>query len=258
MVEGQQPGRGENVPPNTEAGQEVVSTPQGPPNPTSRFLGRLPRQDRRAMYIRASRETILFHLEEGRSFLPAIDPNVALTVEIIQHVARLEEGQQRLNAIIDHSIQPIIRQYARMIEVSGERDSLPAAASAQYEWYGRVTDTRRTVENMIEVFDDLPQRLSFHVALQRQMADLLKLARLMNNPALVSAALTVHDVLYGVYSEDLTLSQAQLLEESVSSLRNVDWDRERVRELDRVLRRAGFETLPSDKFMAPTHVINNS
>ena len=254
MVE-QQSGQEEQGQPETESGREGFLQHERRSEVVS--SGHSFSEELRELYLLPFRRS---SINVWRIFLSAYNPGSSYVGvdEVQQRLEKVEEHQRRLDTLMIHGVQPAIQQFARMIEGAAERDVLPAASSAQYEWHNRVTITLTTIVDMIKVFDDMSQRLSVHVTLQGQMADLLKLARLMSNPVLVSATLTLHDALYGIYSEDLTLSQAQLLKASVEMLRGVDWDIKDVRALDRTLRKAGFETIPSDKFRVSGYARNVS
>ncbi|MCI0441516.1 MAG: hypothetical protein L0177_20630 [Chloroflexi bacterium] len=99
---------------------------------------------------------------------------------------------------------------------------------------------------LIRDFEGLPERLAHHASLIDQSYELLKLARSMNRN-LKFAVLTLHDALRSVYSEKLTLKQANVIKEAVRLLQTPDWDEDGVRQLSKMLLRAGFETVPSDK-----------
>lgn len=154
-----------------------------------------------------------------------------------------------LEAAMKHGLQPAMREWVRLRERYGERDTIPAAASAAYEWRSQVIKVADIVDNMLVAFEDLERRLSYHVNLIQQVSELLKLARSMGNRNIRDAVLTLHDALSGIYSEDLTSTQAEVIGSIVRRLHDPKWNREQVRALDKELRECGFETVPSDRFV---------
>lgn len=162
----------------------------------------------------------------------------------------LEGRLRRLERTVFREM-PRAMQYIMMRELEryGLKDTIPPAASAEYEWHSEVMRTKETVTNMLNTFDELETRLSYHVKLIEHSDELLELARAMGNRYLREAVLTLHDALCGTYSEDLTTEQVKAIEHIVSRLQEIKWDRQAVRALDRTLRQQGFETVPSDRFM---------
>ncbi len=158
---------------------------------------------------------------------------------------------------MEHSVRPALVRRAWEIERYGERDSIPAAASAEYEWKEHTANALGVVDLMISEFSDLPTRLSYHVKTIERLADLLKVARSHGNRNLTFAVLTVYDATYSVYSEDMTSAQVEVVRDAVARLQSVEWDRDALRDLDRFLRNAGFETVPSDKFVS-SHIVARS
>lgn len=169
---------------------------------------------------------------------------------LVRLLERLEDRQNRIEFHIEHSIRPALAHRVRDIEWYGERDAIPAAASAEYEWKEHTANALGVVDSMMAEFSDLPTRLSYHVKIIERLADLLKVARSHGNRNLTFAVLTVHDATYSVYSEDMTSAQAEVVRDAVARLQNVDWNRDALLDLDRFLRNAGFETVPSDKFVS--------
>lgn len=173
----------------------------------------------------------------GRRDLYRSTPGVDLTrrVELLEN--RMEYG-----------VRPMLALVARHMELANvEKDTIPAAASAEYEWEDQVRKIVSTTEKMLSAFEDLEIRLKYYNSLIDQTRELLKLTRFIGEPTLRSAVLVVHDALCGVYSEDLTRTQAELIVSALDRLENLEWDREMVRALHRELRASGFETIPSDK-----------
>jgi hypothetical protein len=156
---------------------------------------------------------------------------------------------ERINTLLKVGVQPALAKLISDRERfhDAERDSLPAAVSPDYEWGKRAVVVLRAVELLTENFDDLSDRLSFHIKLIDQLKELLPFARSSGNRPLRSAVLTLHDALYSVYSEDLTQEQLSLIREMVAALQDTDWDLDQVRRFDKKLRNQGFETVPSDK-----------
>lgn len=182
-----------------------------------------------------------------------LDPT-GVTTDFSERLERLEKRQEGQEALMRHAIQPTVTKMARLVEEYTGRDSLPAASSAQYELHNRVADILITVENLADVFDDLGERLSSYTLLQKQLRDLLVLCRSVGSRIFRSAVITIHDAIHGAYSEDLTAEHVQVVRGSIERLLEARWDREGLRSLDKTLRVAGFETVPSDKFKYPHHV----
>ncbi len=168
-----------------------------------------------------------------------------------------EDRLSQIEVYLEHAVRPVLTRFAREIEWSGEPDAIPAAASVQYEWMEGVDKVLRIVDAMMAEFNDPPTRLSYHVKTIDRLAALLKVARSHGNRNLTFAVLTVHDAMYSVYSEDMTNEQAVTVRDAVARLQNMVWDRDTLRALDRFLRNAGFETVPSDKFLS-SHVAPRS
>lgn len=156
---------------------------------------------------------------------------------------------QSLENILLHGMAPAMRDIYKKLERYEQEDTIPPAASVEYEWQSVVLRTIETVTNMLNSFDELETRLSCYVKLIERLEELLKLARGMGNRHLREAALTLHDALCGTYSEDLTIKQATTIKDAVGQLEDTEWDREKVRALDRTLRQQGFETVPTDRFI---------
>ena len=157
---------------------------------------------------------------------------------------------ENLEDTMRHGISPFIRYMMGLLrQYYEERDTIPGAASAAYEWQSQLREVTNTVENMLEVFDDLEKRLSCYVDLTKQVSELLKLARTMGNRNVRDAVLTLHDALRGTYSEDLTNTQVEAMQNAINHLYDLNLTREQVRALDRELRNSGLETIPSDKFV---------
>lgn len=170
----------------------------------------------------------------------------------IHHHKDLDYRVQHLENIVLHAVAPTMRSmYMKLerLERYEQKDTIPAAASVEYEWQSVVLRTIETVTNMLNSFDELETRLSYYVKLIERSEELLKLARGMGNRHLREAALTLHDALCGTYSEELTIKQATTIKDAVGQLEDTEWDREKVRALDRTLRQQGFETVPSDRFI---------
>lgn len=156
---------------------------------------------------------------------------------------------QQMESTVWHGMAPTIRHIMKELERYDLKDTIPAAASAEYEWHSEVMRTIDTVTSMLNTFSDLETRLSYHVKLIEHSKELLNLARGTGNRYLREAVLTLHDALCGTYSEDLTIEQVEAIKNAVSQLQDIKWDRQMVRALDRALRQQGFETVPSDRFI---------
>ena len=164
-------------------------------------------------------------------------------------LSKLEHRVEHHDFLNRTAIQPLLSRFAREIEGLPSSVESPPASSARYELSIKLKELLVTIENIVNEFQDLRVRLSHYTAFQRQMGELLKLSRIRNNKVLRSAFLTIHDASYSVYSEDLTFQQAEVLLDWIVRLRDIPTvDKDSVRSLDRSLREAGFETIPSDKF----------
>jgi len=165
----------------------------------------------------------------------------------------MQERDSRLSALEDrmeHTVQPILKQFAKHLEYHPIKDPIPGAASAEYEWLSRITELTKTADQISSSFDDLATRLSCYSTLIDQTNNLLKLARSVGDRHLRTAVLTFYDALCSKYSEDLTRAQFDVIKEVLKQLKNHKWNVETVRTLDKLLRETGFETIPSDKFMS--------
>lgn len=169
--------------------------------------------------------------------------------ELKQRLECLEEFMElgMKPAILD-ILRTLMRhdQYLKKYDVS---DTMPAASSPAYEWYSQLKKVTYTIENMLDVFDDLNNRLGCYVSLIQQIKDMLKLARSLGNKNAREAVLILHDALCGTYSEDLTRSQVETIKNVANYLDDLDLTRDEVRALDRDLRESGLETVPSDRFV---------
>ena len=156
---------------------------------------------------------------------------------------------ENLEDTMSHGVSPAIRHMMKLLQRYDERDAIPGAASPAYEWHSRLRAVTNTAENMPKVFDDLEKRLSCYVDLTQQVSELLKLARSLGNRNVRDAVLALHDALHGTYSEDLTSTQVEAIQNAINHLYDLNLNREHVRALDRELRKSGLETIPSDKFV---------
>jgi len=161
--------------------------------------------------------------------------------ELVHRVQRMEDSMR--------GMAPMLRHIAKEMERNELKDSIPAAASVEYEWRNAVLRTIETVTSMLNTFDELVTRLSCYVKLIEHLKELLKLARGMGNRYLIGSVLTLHDALCGTYSEELTSKQAEAIEGVLNQLYDLNLTHEQVRALDRQLRKSGLETVPSDKFV---------
>ena len=127
----------------------------------------------------------------------------------------VDERLERLEASMEHAVRPAL---AKLVRYHEERDPLPAAASAEYEWQREAKKVLKVADDLIVDFDDLQIRLSQHVAITEKIGALLKVARSMNDKNLRSAVLTVQDALYSVFSENMTLEQAESIRQVLGML----------------------------------------
>ena len=116
-----------------------------------------------------------------------------------------------------------------------------------------IIDYRRTlllkaqqVLNKLEQdFDDLPSRLDHLLELKNIIKEVWHTSRDQTiNRDLIYAASTVSDALKFLRASDMTLDQVTTLRESISYLKKTSISRDDVRALNRLLKRAGFSTLP--------------
>ena len=187
---------------------------------------------------RLKRETSLERLKAEPS-------RPASTSYRIAELERRADHQDLLNEMV---FRPMVSKMARVIEGVPNSVEAPAAASARYDLNLKLRQALSVSEKVIGEFDDLSARLSYYTDLQRQLAELVKLARARSNKDLRDALLTLHDASYSVYSENLTISQMELLCHWINQVHDGRVDRENVRNLDKALRDAGYETIPTDRF----------
>lgn len=178
-------------------------------------------------------------------------PVAQLNVYVQATDSGLAERVETLESKMEYAIRPALSKMAMLMERYGERDAIPAASSAEYEWQERAGKIVKTVEDFLATYqdNDLEKRLACHVTLLEQLRDLLKLARAIGDRNLRDAVLMLHDALSGQYSEDITGTQAQVIEDAVYQLQDLDWEKEQVRNLHKELRASGCETVPSDRFV---------
>ena len=178
---------------------------------------------------------------------------VAIPDPVLSRLYALETSVEAQGNLITHAIQPTVSKLARQLEGAPEPGALPPAATARYELQSKISDVFETTEKIVEEFEDLYARLSSYTRLQKQLADLLRLARTRSNRDFRDAVLTLSDATYNVYSEELTMSQVHVLRDMARQLQQEPFGRQEVRALDRSLRAAGFETIPSDKSRYPAN-----
>ncbi len=185
---------------------------------------------------------------------PSINVQISPIWIDIDHGDRLK----KLENIVYDGMPPLMRyfykqireQEAMILELRRDKwkEATPSMSSIEYTWGVAIDKTVGIAANMVDSFTDLSTRLSCYVQLIKGCEELLNLARAMGNRGLREAMLTLHDAICGIYSEELTVEQGTTIKEVLETLRNIDWDSAKVRELDSLLRQRGFETIPSDRF----------
>jgi hypothetical protein len=94
-------------------------------------------------------------------------------------------------------------------------------------------------------FSNLSVRVSFRESTLRVLSALLFAARGAHDRWFERAILLVSDALIGMASENLTEDQCRVVQDIVCRMGSSD--REQVREFGKILRKAGFEIVQSDK-----------
>ena len=95
---------------------------------------------------------------------------------------------------------------------------------------------------------DPDERLNDYVLLVSKLKDLIDKSRTIENRFFFRAVLMIYDALCCMYAEELTQEQLTTIQTCVVKLQEPDWDKDKLRSLDRQLRTSGFETVPSDRF----------
>ena len=225
---------------------------------TPKVIGRSAYSDRKSEVLKtatAHKKIMQFSMSYGSTRPLNPQPNVTsgnaccgvvqITGKQLDYILEHKKSQKRVRAL---RISPkFVRRKARII--SSEED-LPVS-SAKYEFNSKVNDLLSIGKEMLVDFDDLFTRLLLYTSLQRQLGDLLETARTLKSKELISAILTLYDAAHSVYSENLTNEQLEVLRKSAKQLQGASANRELVRALDRSLRHAGFETVPSDRSKYP-------
>jgi hypothetical protein len=120
----------------------------------------------------------------------------------------------------------------------------------QEAWQRGIAAILDVLKQMGQEFDDMEQRLALHVSLIHKFVEQIKLARAFDHRYLESATITLHDAIRSVYSEDWTLEQIDTIQACITRFENTRWELEDVLSLDDSLASAGFETVPSDRFVS--------
>lgn len=180
------------------------------------------------------------------------DSLAEIQLETLGHVVsrfeELENKVQRHDNLLEHGIRPALGKLVAQFEGYWQRDALTPAASADYEWYIIARKAFEAAAKILDDFEELDARLGHYCKVIDRLERLLELARSMNNRYLRQAVLTLQDAIRGKYSEDWTFEQAETIKRAAERLQSVDWNIEAVRNLDKDLRKSGFETVPSDQF----------
>ncbi|MGB2798914.1 MAG: hypothetical protein WBC82_03615 [Dehalococcoidia bacterium] len=156
---------------------------------------------------------------------------------------------ENLEGAVKFIVPSRISTLKRVFEQYDVKDTMPAASSPVYEWHTQLNKVADIVENILEIFDDLDKRLNCYINLIKQVKDLLKLARSLENRNVRDVSLALHDAIHGTYSEDMTIKQVKAIQSIVKNLYDLNLSREQVRSFDRDLRKSGLETVPSDRFI---------
>lgn len=201
-------------------------------------------------YLRRRRLGVSFEVYHGSQTYVTMEDFHAISVR-----------QERIETLYENAVQPLLNMMANKLELL---DAEPPAASAAYDWGivkgrpGQLAETytntwnahvNQAIEitsNLLSEYDDLPSRLSQHVALIECVKRLVRLARSYDKRHLARAALTISDALHSVYAEDLTKDQVDCICDVTQQL--LDDTKDVTRDIDRQLRSLGFETIPSDRF----------
>jgi hypothetical protein len=152
---------------------------------------------------------------------------------------------ESLEAKYEHGIRPALKTLAQHID---KKDLVPAASSAKYELIARLSKVNEAAQNMIEHYSDLDERLQAYVDLVSQLREVLRYSRNIENRYFHRATLMIYDALSCTYSEELTEVMVKTVGSVIASLHDLDWNRDKIRLLDKQLRACGFETVLSDKF----------
>ena len=159
----------------------------------------------------------------------------------------LESSVKEHDHLLSHAVQPVLQMFARRIEGGVKEINYALAISEQDDWHSKVAEIFDTVDQVSSDFEDLRNRLSSYTVLQAQLRDLLHKARSNGSRDFRHALLTIYDASHSVYSEDLTMDQLEAIRNALEHMRESPSDREVARLIDRSLRGAGFETIPSDR-----------
>lgn len=150
-----------------------------------------------------------------------------------------------LETAYEHGVRPVIGAMAK--HMWHEKDSLPAASSAEYELFDSLTEIENIAGAIIAHYDDQDERLNDYILLVSRLKDFVYKIRTIENRFFFRAALMLYDALSCIYAEDLTQEQLRTVYSSVVKLKDLDWDKDKLQSLDKEFRASGFETVPSDR-----------
>ncbi len=151
-----------------------------------------------------------------------------------------------LETAFEHAIRPTIAAMAR--HIWSEKDTLPPASSIEYELFDKLAELQDVVRAIIDHYSDQDERLNYYVLLISRLKDIIDKTRTFKNRFFSRAVLMLYDSLSCMYSEDLTQEQLKTIYVSIVTLQEPDWDKNKLRALNKHLRSSGFETIPSDRF----------
>lgn len=172
---------------------------------------------------------------------------------ILSELVDLQQKVDSHEELIFHSLQPAASKMTAYLERMGEVSKRPILFEVPDAITAKVAYIMETIEALVHEFDDLHDRLSHYTLLQGHLKELIDIARKQQSQHFRAAILTLYDATYSVYSEDLTVDQIQVLRTATRKLFESPITKETVRSLDKEMRIAGFETVPSDQFQYSQH-----
>ena len=201
--------------------------------------------------FQGSRRLLRYRSDTGKSPLKDIAAE-GLRVEslgaVLSELADLQQKVGRHDELILHSLQPTASKMTAYLEKMRVVSKQPVLVEVPDAIASKVSSIMKTIDALAREFDDLHDRLSHYTLLQGQLRELIDIARKQHSQHFRSAVLTLYDATYSVYSEDLTADQIRVLQAVARKLQESPITKETVRSLDKAIRVAGFETVPSDQF----------
>lgn len=161
-------------------------------------------------------------------------------------LANMHRRLEYLETVYEHGVRPTLAAMAK--HMWSEKDVLPPASSVEYELFDRLAEIENIARVIIDHYADLDERLNDYVLLVSKLKDFIDKTHTIENRFFFRAVLMIYDALCCMYAEDLTQERLTTVYTCVVKLQEPEWDKDKLRSLDKQLRASGFETVPSDRF----------